>query len=284
MGNKYILSKQNVKKIISILLLFCITLYFNSVNFANVYTSGSEQKIEETFDATVHELKNGNYECTKNVLYISSIEKGNKVIKLIPMASDVFDWIGLGKDILGDTLGIKKFMQELTTKIFEIYDFKVINIQRKSAENYSLTLEINMPDTNYYEKLDETGLMYDKSNVGAISSAIKITEIFNSGSMSPSALGIFPDAPKYDYLFRENNSLDYNRKKVVRTINIIKDDDNYKFDISNLVGFDLALARDSGFSDDRVYVYKGSDVDDKNLYNYLFVPMWKIVRSEYKFK
>lgn len=270
--------KKIIRNFKFLLISFTFIIFNLMSSYANVYSDGNEAEIENKFNSTILSLKEGDYEVLKDLIYVSSIEKGNSIIDKIPEASDVFGWLKIGSEVFDDVTNITKIHSAIVEKVFKTCDFSIESIYKESTDMYKMSLNIDIPNCEFYDELDKKIAEFYKKGEGKVGLGLKIFKDLYLSSVP--ALGNIvkdPDILKYLYAYDEVNYLEYNKKILKRTINIIKEDGDYKIDISNLVGFDLSIV-----ANNKQLEYKGDDVDDKNLYNFVFIPMWKIIGSYYK--
>ncbi len=270
--------KKALKLLITSFLIFNMT---NNYVFANTYDSVEKNKITVQFYEAMQQLKNGNYDEIKDCIYVSSIEKSNDIIKKIPGASDVFDWLKPVKEIVDTVKPDQQIKKIVTQKIFESYEFNINNIEKESQDTFNLALDINMPNVEYYNDLEKLIVEYEDSEAGKISNGLNLLQNYALGGALNNVVDVDLDLNKYKYIYDNVNYLNYDKKTITRTIRIKENNNSYKIDISDLVGYDM-VGGGNAFTDKKMLSYKGNDVDDKNIYNYLFIPMWKMIRNDYK--
>lgn len=265
--------KKINKSILCLLLQLCmiISVLSNTV-FAFDLNESSKVEIQEQFQYATNSLKNGDFETI--IKYISVKNPINDNIKsfakYIPYSEIVGDVI---KNIDGND---KDYIRAYFKEIFKKYNFTLKDIKKTDINKYLIKVEIQMPNDDYYTVLEEAYKEPQKLEKGidTISGYLAglgglITGIggyFFKGRTTGKFI-----SELYFKAFSILNEYDFDTKKIEKEIYIENVNDRYVWEIDLTQNYDWLEGK-----------YTGNDNNDKNLINYLFIPIWTLIQDYYK--
>lgn len=262
-------------KIIKLLLLtisISITILLNTV-FAFDLTESENIEIQEQFQYFTNSLKNGDFETVSKYITIKdpisdTIDNVSKYVPYSDIAKDIISKID-GNDL--------EYIKAYFTEIFKNYNFTLKRIEKVDIDKCAIVVELQIPAEDYYAEVDE--LLKDKEK---LEKGIGLADalFFNQGLMGSFIKYMFKGrtvgkllSSQYYVAFSKLNETNYDTKQIERTVYIDKVNGRYMWQIDFSNHYDWLQGK---------YEYNGNNSDDRNLMQYLFIPLWTLIQDYYK--